>query len=123
MAELGSEHTDYAYFAGITVDDEIWTLHKDEPWALRMSKWILIFEKHANHGEMRNVILLSGHVVPMTDTALKERLERTLREARAAGFDAKVWGYAPGEAPRWLDNLHRMPAPAKPEPDRERDAL
>ncbi len=80
-----------------------------ETWDPRMRKWLLLFEKHANHDGRRSGLLLDDSCGSMNEAGFRKRLERTLREARAAGFDAKVWGYAPGEAPRWLDDLNRIP--------------
>ena len=92
MAKLGPKHTDYAYVAGIEQKADMWKLHGHEAWAQRKSRWVFIYEKHANHGGMRNVILLEGQIVRMTDARFRERLEQTLREARAAGMDVKIWG-------------------------------
>ena len=92
---LGPKHTDYAYVSGLTSAAKAW--------------WVLAFDKTSHPGGVRNVARVGSDVVSMSEAQFKREIERTLREARAAGFDAKVWGYAPGEAPRWLDDLNRIP--------------
>ncbi|MHC4504079.1 MAG: hypothetical protein ACYTFI_12295 [Planctomycetota bacterium] len=83
---FGPEHTDYAYVAGLNY-------YRAKPG------WVLMFDKASHPGGVRNVALLGAGVCSMSEEELKRQLETTLREARAAGFDAKVWGYAPGEGP------------------------
>ncbi|MHC4201778.1 MAG: hypothetical protein ACYSU0_17460 [Planctomycetota bacterium] len=119
---FGPKHTDYGFVTGLNLDvkperkfdeegNHVATIYppRVETWDPHVRDWLFVFEKEGNHDGKRNVALLDCSVGSLTEAQFKECLERTLREARAAGFDAKVWGYAPGEAPRWLDDLNRAP--------------
>ncbi len=80
---FGPHHTSYAYVAGLTDKAK--------------SSCVLFFDKTPHPGGVRNVAFVGGNVMTYSEAQFKRELERTLREARAAGFDAKIWGYAPGE--------------------------
>ena len=68
-------------------------------------------------GGVRNVARLGGQVVSMSEEKLKRELGSTLREARAAGYDAKVWGYSSG-----CDLIDEPGPPAKTAPPPPRHA-
>ena len=89
LDSLGPEHTDYGHVAGIPLKEE----EGGRP------SWIILFEKEGNHDGGHHVLLLEYRVLLLTEAEFRQRLAQTLREARAAGLDAKVWGYAPGEGP------------------------
>jgi len=112
LAGFGPAHTDYGFVAGLNLNIEPDRRYDEEgkhiatvlpprveTWDPHIRDWLLVFEKEGNHDGERNVSLLDSRVLSLTEAQFKQRLEQTLREARAAGFDAKVWGYAPGEGP------------------------
>lgn len=121
---FGPEHTDYAFVTALNLNvkakrifdeqgNHVATVHppRVETWDPRTRKWLLVFEKEGNHDGERNVSLLDRRVLSLTEAEFKQQLERTLREARAAGLDAKVWGYAPGEGPLEATPRDRTQAP------------
>lgn len=73
------EHTDYCYVSGLVSTGN--------------GDWVIMFDRTSHTGGIRNVVHLGMAVTSMREGELARMLDRTLREAKAAGLDPKVWGY------------------------------
>ena len=76
---FGPEHTHYGFVSGLPSGAD--------------AAWVYMFCKTSHRGGKWNVLDVWGIVHAVSEEELEWLLETTLREARAAGHDAKVWGH------------------------------